>query len=145
MFHWHCHFCYKKTNSNMRVYPNVSGLSHNEITTINTHWEATQRVMVAKLTRLSHKIAIQLHLVVESCTICSSCPRQPVQKLLDTLLYRDERLTITCSLHYHPPPLLKSYETQNLSGHICSWYDPSLYLMVKRNPKLMKKFTNRNV
>jgi hypothetical protein len=40
-------------------------------TTINTRCEATQRVMAAKLTRLTHKIAIQLHLVAQSCTICS--------------------------------------------------------------------------
>jgi len=40
--------------------------------------------MVAKLTRLAHKIAIQLHLVGESCTICSSCSRGPGWKLLDT-------------------------------------------------------------
>jgi hypothetical protein len=40
--------------------------------------------MAAKLTRLTHKIAIQLHLVAESCTICSSRSRRPVQKLLDT-------------------------------------------------------------
>jgi hypothetical protein len=32
-------------------------------TTINTRWEETQRVMAAKLIRLTHKIAIQLHLV----------------------------------------------------------------------------------
>jgi hypothetical protein len=50
--------------------------------TTNTRWEATQRVMVAKLIRLSHKIAIQLHLVAESCTICSSRSRLPVRKLL---------------------------------------------------------------
>jgi hypothetical protein len=31
--------------------------------------------MVAKLTRLAHKIAIQLHLVAKSCTICSSRSR----------------------------------------------------------------------
>jgi hypothetical protein len=49
-----------------------------------THWEATQRVMAAKLTRLTHKIAIQLHLVAESCTICSCHSRWPIQKLLDT-------------------------------------------------------------
>jgi hypothetical protein len=53
-------------------------------TTINTRWEATQRVMAAKLTRLAHKIAIQLHLVAESCTICSSRTRRPVRRLLDT-------------------------------------------------------------
>jgi hypothetical protein len=28
--------------------------------------------MAAELTRLTHKIAMQLHLVAESCTICSS-------------------------------------------------------------------------
>jgi len=30
--------------------------------------------MAAKLTRLTHKIAIQLHLVADSCTICSFAP-----------------------------------------------------------------------
>jgi len=43
--------------------------------------------MGAKLTRLTHRIAIQLHLVAESCTICSSYSRWPVQKLLDTPFY----------------------------------------------------------
>jgi hypothetical protein len=43
--------------------------------------------MVAKLTRLTNKIAIQLHLVAESCTIFSSRSRWPVQKLLDTPSY----------------------------------------------------------
>jgi hypothetical protein len=56
-------------------------------TTVNTRWEAKQRVIAAKLTRLTHKIAIQLHLVAESCTICSSRSRWPVRKLLDTLSY----------------------------------------------------------
>jgi hypothetical protein len=54
-----------------------------------TCWEATQRVMAAKLTRLTHRIVIQLHLVAESCTICSSRSRWPVRKLLDTPLYID--------------------------------------------------------
>jgi hypothetical protein len=40
--------------------------------------------MAAKLTMLTHKIAIQLHLVVESCNICSSRCRRPVRILLDT-------------------------------------------------------------
>jgi hypothetical protein len=40
--------------------------------------------MAAKLTRLAHKIAIQLHLVAQSYTICSSRSRRPVRKLLDT-------------------------------------------------------------
>jgi hypothetical protein len=38
--------------------------------------------MAAKLTRLTHKIAMQLHLVTENCTICSSRCRRPVRKLL---------------------------------------------------------------
>jgi hypothetical protein len=37
--------------------------------------------MTAKLTRLTHKIAIQLHLVAESYTICNSRSRRPVRKL----------------------------------------------------------------
>jgi hypothetical protein len=43
--------------------------------------------MAAKLTRLNHKIAIQLHLVAESYTISSSRSRRPFRKLLDTPWY----------------------------------------------------------
>jgi len=43
--------------------------------------------MAAKLTRQTHKVAIQLHLVAQSCTICSSCSRQSVWKLFDVPLY----------------------------------------------------------
>jgi len=43
--------------------------------------------MAAKLTRLAHKIAIQLHLVAESCTICSYRSRLAVRKLLGTASY----------------------------------------------------------
>jgi hypothetical protein len=69
--------------------------------------------MAAKLTRLTHKIAIQLHLVAESCTICSSRSSRPVRKRLDTHSYFAEnnmnkaisafnmlrRNNITCSSH----------------------------------------------
>jgi hypothetical protein len=48
--------------------------------------EATQRIMAAELTRLAHKIVIQLHLVAENCTICSSHSKQPVWKLGYTLV-----------------------------------------------------------
>jgi hypothetical protein len=57
------------------------------LTTINTRWEATQRVMAVKLTRLTHKIVIQLQLMAESCTICSCRSRRPVRKCLGTSLY----------------------------------------------------------
>jgi len=40
--------------------------------------------MAAKLTRLTHKIAIQLQPVAGSFTICSSRSRRPVPKLLNT-------------------------------------------------------------
>jgi hypothetical protein len=83
-----------------RVYPKFSGLSHNEryvYLWYITHREATLTIMAAKLTRLTHKIAIQLHLVAESCTICSSLSRRSVRKLFDILSYyfTVQKLTIT--------------------------------------------------
>jgi hypothetical protein len=51
---------------------------------MNTRREAAQSVTAAKLNRLTHRIAIQLHLVAEICTICSSHSRWPVRKLSDT-------------------------------------------------------------
>jgi len=43
--------------------------------------------MAAKLIKLTHQTVLQLHLVAESCTICSSGSRRPVRKLLDTASY----------------------------------------------------------
>jgi hypothetical protein len=43
--------------------------------------------MALEFTRLTHKIAIQLHQVAETFTICSSRSRRPVRKLLDTPSY----------------------------------------------------------
>jgi hypothetical protein len=43
--------------------------------------------MAAKLTILTHKIVIQLHLVAESCTIYTYRSRRLARKLLDTLSY----------------------------------------------------------
>jgi hypothetical protein len=40
--------------------------------------------MAAKFTRLTHKIAVQLHLVAEICTICNFRSRLPARKLLDS-------------------------------------------------------------
>jgi len=45
--------------------------------------------MAAKFTRLTHKIATQLHLVAEISTICSSCFGRPVRKLLDAPSYTE--------------------------------------------------------
>jgi hypothetical protein len=66
-----------------------------------TRWEATKKVMAAKLTSLTHRIAIQLHLVAVSCTSCSSSSRRPVRELLGTppfdYLSRLERLRVVIS------------------------------------------------
>jgi hypothetical protein len=43
--------------------------------------------MAAKLARPTQKLAIQLHLVAESCIICSSRSMRPVRKLLDTFIH----------------------------------------------------------
>jgi hypothetical protein len=88
-----CLFAFNTLRILRDLYERVSKSSRTEsitkytLTTINTRWEATQRVMAAKLTRMTHKIAIQLHLVAEICTICSSRSRRPVRKLLDTPSY----------------------------------------------------------
>jgi len=47
--------------------------------------------MAAKLTILTHTVAIQLHLVAGSSTICSSRSRRLVRKLLDTPSYYIKR------------------------------------------------------
>jgi hypothetical protein len=43
--------------------------------------------MAAKLIRLTHKLAIQVYRMAESCTICSSRFRRPIRELLDTPSY----------------------------------------------------------
>jgi len=53
--------------------------------------------MAAELNRLTHKIAIQLHRVVENCTICSSRSRRPVRKLLDRSSYTVILYLLPCS------------------------------------------------
>jgi hypothetical protein len=73
-----------------RVYPNVSGLSQqrNIRLQLYTLVEKQHRGFIAvKITRLSHKIAIQLHLVLKTRTICRSRAMRPVRKLLDTPSY----------------------------------------------------------
>jgi hypothetical protein len=52
--------------------------------------------MAAELTRLTHKIAIQLHLMEENCTICSSHSRRPVRKLLDIIVFLGSRNVTAC-------------------------------------------------
>jgi hypothetical protein len=65
----------------------ISGLSHNEINNNNNNNKHTLRSNIKGYGSKIHKIAIQLHLMEESCTICSSLSRWPVRKLLDTPSY----------------------------------------------------------
>jgi len=67
----------------------TESISKYTLTTTNTRWEATQKLKASKLTRLTHKVEIQLHLVTESSAICSSRSRLQVRKLLDTPSYKD--------------------------------------------------------
>jgi hypothetical protein len=73
----------KDVKSYTRVCPKVSGLSHIEINNDKHSLRSNTKGYGGK----THKIAIQLHLVAESCTICSRRSRQPVRKLLDTPSY----------------------------------------------------------
>jgi hypothetical protein len=73
----------------------TESIMKNTPTKISTRCEATQRVMVAKLTRLTHKVAIQLNLAAESCPICSSRSRLPVQKLFIHL-----RMLLNSEVHH---------------------------------------------
>jgi len=50
--------------------------------------------MAVKLTRLIHKIAIQLHLVSECFSICSSYARRSVRKLLNTPTHARARFLV---------------------------------------------------
>jgi hypothetical protein len=74
------HTMYDSVSSSFRT----GSITKYTLTFGTTRSEAAQRVMAAKLTRLTHKIAAQLHVVAESCTIYSSRSRRPVRKLLDT-------------------------------------------------------------
>jgi len=56
--------------------------------------------MAAKLASLTHKIAMQLYLVAESCNICSTPSRWPVHKLLDTPSYTGQLLEIYYFVRY---------------------------------------------
>jgi len=57
--------------------------------------------MAARLTRLTQKIPIQLHLVAEHCTLCCSRSRQPVRKLLDHPSIRNLILDIYNAIYTH--------------------------------------------
>jgi hypothetical protein len=87
----HDHTIYEDVSKSFRT----ESIKKYTLTTTNTRSEATQRVMAAKLTKLTHKISMQLHLVSESCNTGSSRSRWPVRKLLDTPAYVDERWHLT--------------------------------------------------
>jgi hypothetical protein len=63
------------------------GVSESYRTESVRKYKLTFRLIAEKLTRLTHKIVIQLHLLAESCTVCNSRSRWPVRKLLDIPSY----------------------------------------------------------
>jgi len=69
--------------------------------------------MTVKLTRPTHKIAIQLHLLAQSCTICSSRSRRPVRKLLDTSSYMTTSTATRRRFHQHRSSTDQSKVTRN--------------------------------
>jgi hypothetical protein len=73
--------------------------------------------MAAKFTRMIHKIVMQLHLVADSCTICSFRSRRPVRKLLDTPSYyisgsRNSSVSVVTRLRVGRP----GYESEQGEG-----------------------------
>jgi len=106
-----------------------------------TRWEATKRVMAARLTRPTHKIVIQLHLVAESRTICSSSSRQSVQKILDTPSYIMFSIQAVCLSVYieHPskPKICTSIE-YSVQNSLC----PFIY-SIRISPKLISDWAQK--
>jgi hypothetical protein len=83
--------CVKSSGFYFTTYtPLLVLLTNYECVSKNKHWmRSNAKGYRAKLTRLTHEIAIKLHLVAQSCTICSSRSGRPVRKLLDTPSYNN--------------------------------------------------------
>jgi hypothetical protein len=84
-----------------------------------TRWKAKHRVMTAELSRLTHKIAMQLLLVAGSCTIYCSHSRRSLRQLLDTPSYGIKELQWECTAKafrtfIHVCPL---YKTKRVTLH----------------------------
>jgi len=72
--------------------------------------------MAAEFARLPHEIAMQLHLVEESCTICSSRSSWPVRKLLDTPSYVSLKLQNVQCYHHLLYILYSLFVTYDIRG-----------------------------
>jgi hypothetical protein len=103
-------------------------------TTTNARWEVTQRVMAAKLTRLTHKIAIQVLLMAESFTVSSSRSRRPVRKLLDTPSYIYVVKPVNCGLDDLHSILVRTVQITFLFYHLVQderWSLFSNYILIQ--------------
>jgi hypothetical protein len=80
---WYCHSIHEGASKSFRT----KSITKYTLTFAITRSETTQSVMATKIAGLTHKIAIHMHLVAETCTLCSSRSRRPVRKLLNTPSY----------------------------------------------------------
>jgi hypothetical protein len=105
--------------------------------------------MAVKLTRLTHKIAIQLHLMAESCTICSSRSSRgqagnfwikPCINLLAalfacsllSLILREERRLCACVCEWMYRPYREVTEMVQVKISIIhSCFSPSIIVVMK--------------
>jgi len=77
------YFIYESVSKSFRT----DSITKHTFREINTRWEAIWRVLAANLARLTQKIAIQLHVVAESCDIFTCLSWRLVRELLDTPSY----------------------------------------------------------
>jgi hypothetical protein len=101
--------------------------------------------MATKFTRMTHKIAIRLHLVAESCTIRSSRSRRPVRKLLDIhpriiIEQRRDTASIEKMKMYDMSPFIK--ETSTGSGAKNRIHVPQVLHVLLRGFKISAQTLN---
>jgi hypothetical protein len=100
--------------------------------------------MAEKFNRPNHKIAIQLHIVAENCTSCSSFSRRPVRKLMDTPSYMAGSLSHSLSSAlYHRLAYVRSLIAVFIINVIRLWCETILY--TSRSVKTCESFRNTEI
>jgi hypothetical protein len=100
--------------------------------------------MTVKPTGLIHKIAIQLHLVAKSCTICSSRSRRPVRKLLDAPSYKHALQPPQLPYDWRWSVEIVTGASWNIHRHVF-YYDQVARLPLSRAVKSFREFYSHTV